>query len=102
MTTITDHKWKPLLSRWDVPAAVLADQFDYQDAESVSDGFFCYRRTWYHLGQFMRTEGWGTHTAEYLGWDGFAADSFFSGVAIALSPDGEEYKVATILSGGDS
>lgn len=84
----TDHKWKPFTYRYDVPARVLTSQFDYQDANEVSDGFFCYRGTWYHLDMFMRT-------TNFDGWTGVHGDSYFSGVLIRLSDDGETYQIAT-------
>jgi hypothetical protein len=33
-----------------------------------------------------------------LGWDGVVSDTYFSGVLIALSNDGEEYIVGTYYS----
>ena len=91
MKIYTDHKWKQFKYRNEVPASVLASQFDYQDPEETFDGFIHYRGVWYHLDQFMRG-------APIPGWDGFAGDSFFSGVAIKLSSDGEEYQIATVIS----
>jgi hypothetical protein len=34
-------------------------------------------------------------------WQGWQADSFFSGVAIELSDDCEQYKVATVIATGN-
>jgi hypothetical protein len=89
VTLHTDNKWKQFKYRYEVPKRVLNDQFDYLD-DAVDDGFFKYKNTWYHVSQFM---GGGVP-----GWDGAAADGFFSGVVVKLSGDGEEYKVATYLS----
>ena len=95
MVTIkTDHKWRDLVYRCDVPAKVLADQFDYQDASEVTDGFFCYRGYWYHIDGFMRIE----NNPDLTGWHGYASDSYFSGVLIQLSNDGEQIKVGTYFS----
>jgi hypothetical protein len=80
----TNNHWRPFRYRNEVPALVLADQFDYQ-AEDVLDGFFRYRGSWYHLDQFT--------VLAIDGWDGSLADSAFSGVVIKLSRDGEHYKV---------
>ena len=97
LTIRTDRKWKDLQYRWDVPAKVLADQFDYQDTSEesgVTDGFFCYLGTWYHLDQFTRME-----SSDVLAeWDGYAGDSYFSGVLIKLSEDGEQYQVGRYYS----
>lgn len=89
MQIITDGKWKQFKFRDEVPAKVLADQFDHLD-EDTTDGFFRYRGWWYHTSDFM--------TTEVKGWDGVHGDSFFSGVLVKISSDGEEYKVATALS----
>lgn len=100
LTIRTDRKWKDLQYRWGVPAKVLADQFDYQDASKesgVTDGYFRYLRTWYHLDEFLRLD----HLAEdspLKGWDGYAGDSYFSGVLIKLSSDGEQYQVGRYYS----
>jgi hypothetical protein len=94
MKAITNRHWREFRYRWEVPADVLADQFDYQDPEETFDGFFHYRGCWYHLDQFMRCPG----DLDTAGWHGFAPDSFFSGVAIRLSDDGERYQIATIIA----
>lgn len=93
----TNHHWRQFTYAWDVPAAVLADQFDYQDREVVLDGFFCYRGIWYHLDQFMRWTCPQDYSPENY-WTGYASESFFSGVLVKLSDGGEEYQVATYTS----
>ena len=99
----TNHHWREFAYRWDVPADVLADQFDwtneaYETHGDYLGGFFCYHGHWYHLGDFMRTN------CELLdlGWHGYAGDSFFSGVAIRLSDDGERFQVATVIAGSEA
>lgn len=91
MRITTDHKWKNFCYRYEVPVKVLTEQFDYQDENEALDGFFCYRGTWYHLDEFLRD-------GAPQGWHGFAADSFFSGVVIELSRDGEQYRVGTLIA----
>jgi len=101
LETTTDHKFKDFKYRYEVPQSVLDSQFDwtnkdYEDHGDYSDGFFCYRGYWYHLGDFMvdvppSLDG---------NWQGWQADSFFSGVAIELSRDCEQYKVATVIATG--
>jgi hypothetical protein len=93
VTIKTDHKWRDLVYRSDVPADVLADQFSYQNAEEVLDGFFCYRGYWYHLDRFMVCD-----SDDLKNWDGYASDSYFSGVLIRLSPDGEQIKIGSYYS----
>lgn len=94
LTIKTDNKWHGFKYRNEVPAKVLKDQFDYQD-EDISDNFFKFKGTWYHTDQFMRLDD---RNGEMKGWDGYAGDSYFSGVLIKLSSDGERYKVATYYS----
>lgn len=89
MNIRTNHQWRQFKYRYEVPASVLAREFDYL-TEDDSDGYFQYRGIWYHTSQFMRCG------AMIPGqWDGFQGDSFFSGVLIRLSSDGESYQVAT-------
>ena len=81
MNIVTNNHHRPFAYRYEVPASVLADQFDYHD-DDVVDGYFCYRGYWYHTDMFMRV-GYGYpgpfgQTMEG-GWQGSHSDSFFSG-----------------------
>jgi hypothetical protein len=95
LMVITNHAERQFVYRQDVPQRVLDLEFDYQDPEDTVDGFFEYRGVWYHLDMFMRDVP--QELAE-LGYNGWVADSFFSGVAIKLSEDGETFQVATAYS----
>ena len=44
----------PLVGAEEVPAKVLQEQFDYQDAEDSRYGFFRVGPFWHHLDQVMR------------------------------------------------
>ncbi len=93
----TNRQWRQFVYRSEVPQAILKSQFDWQDendGNDYQDGFFCYRGHWYHTADFMRTDGNG----DLAGWDGYAGDSYFSGVLIKLSSDGERYQIATYIS----
>jgi hypothetical protein len=105
LTIQTNNHWRPFVYRHDVPAKVLADQFDYHThngAEPPLDGYFCYRGYWYHTDMFMRVGYPGpfgqTMEAGGTEWHGSHADSFFSGILIRMSDDGETYQVATYYS----
>jgi hypothetical protein len=95
----SDMQWRDFVDRWDVPSDVLADTFDYQNPEEATSGFFHYNGCWYHLDQFMRFGFPGESKPDWAGtWDGYSSDSFFSGVVIKLSDDGEQYKIGTYFS----
>lgn len=95
----TNNAWREFVSRDEVPAKVLASQFDWtneahEEHGDYSDGFFKYRNYWYHLTDFLRIENGG----QFSGWDGYHSDSYFSGVLIKLSKDGETFQVASYTS----
>jgi hypothetical protein len=97
-TTIrSDRKWHDFKTRDEVPAKILASQFDYQDADEVYDGFMLYRGTWYHLDQFMRLDNLSPDSP-FKGWEASAGDSYFSGIVIKVSQAGEQYQIGTYLS----
>lgn len=90
----TNRHWHEFLYRHEVPEKVLAYQFDWLDEEDGSDGFIKYRGRYYHVSEFMRTDS----NPNLAFWHGYISDSFFSGVLIRLSSDGEQYQIATYLS----
>jgi hypothetical protein len=94
---ITDHKWKPFRYRNEVPEKELKDRFDWlKEEEGYLDGFFKYTDNWYHICEFMilgKRDPFDTDE-----WDGYYSDSFFSGILIKTSGDGEMYKVGTYIS----
>jgi hypothetical protein len=94
VTIKTNNQWRDLVYRTDVPRHIRETEFDYHDAEETFDGFFCYRGHWYHLDQFMTI----LNNPDLAGWDGYASDSYFSGVVIKLSKDCEQIKVGTYFS----
>jgi hypothetical protein len=60
------------------------EQFDYLDWPAIDEGrdsaeFFRYRGYLYNISDFQRVSGLGSFLD---GWDGYAPDSFFSGVLI--------------------
>lgn len=92
---ITDHKWKQFKYAYEVPTKVLESEFDYQDREEVLDGFFSYRGSWYHIDSFMNVP---KEMKELNEWHGYSNDSFYSGIVIQISKDGEEYRVGTFIA----
>jgi hypothetical protein len=89
----TNNQWRDFVYRADVPAKVLAGQFSHLDIDDSLDGFFQYRGYWYHLSDFLRLEV--GLAVELPAWDGYYSDSYFSGVVVKISRDGERYRVGT-------
>lgn len=109
MTEIrTDHKWKPFKTWQEVPYHVQADYLDLAPDEDIddaldavddmgyNDGWIHYKDRWYHTTDFMRIDKY--NPLHVLSWQGYMADSFFSGVIIDISEDGEAYKIGTYFS----
>jgi len=98
ITVKANRAWRQFKYRYEVPARLFykGGQFDHMGAEGVAeeyeDGFFKYKGHWYHLSDFTNA------SAAFEGWDGVAPDSFFSGILIKISKDGERYKVGTYYS----
>lgn len=93
VTIKTNRQWRDFVYRHDVPAKILADQFDHLSEDDSLDGFFCYRGHWYHTSDFMHVDA-----KTFPGWDGYHGDSYFSGVLIKIDSDGERYRVGTYFS----
>ena len=93
----TNHRWREFVYRSEVPPKVLKDQFSHLDDSDGLDGFFRYRGHWYHISDFIKSTGGALSS-----WDGYASDSFFSGVIMSLSKDGERYMVGTYIHSGES
>ena len=86
----TNHHERLFSYAYEVPESVLKSDFDYlEDGEGT---FFKYKGWWYSLDQFTATSGPDDE------WDGYHADSYFSGVCIKVSDDCETYKVGTYFS----
>lgn len=68
------------------------EEYDYLDLEDIeTHSFLRYKNNTYALADFL--------TAEHVDdWDGIFTDTFFSGVVIKLSDDGEQYQVGTLLA----
>ena len=101
----TNNHERQFVTGHEVPMGVLRSQFDYMTADEQSFGSFLkYKGYWYSIGDFMRlpaviSEIWdnGSPLRE---WHGYAADSYFSGVVIKISDDGETYRIGTYIQRG--
>lgn len=74
-------------------------EFDYIDTdEAQADAsFFRYKGAVYDIGNFMLVSG-GMRAGGFRNWDGYASDSFFSGVLIKYCKGFEHVIAATYFS----
>ena len=83
-----------------MPQAELDGQFDYLKGDDLDCAeFFSYRGTWYCIDQFMRF-GYpfgGGAVGALEGWQSYLSDSFYSGVVMRWSEDGEQFQVGTYI-----
>ena len=91
---ITNHNWRFLKYSNEVPQSIL-DEYDWLDDDDKTDGWIHYRKRWYHISDFMRVD---SHNPFFNMYHGYMSDSFFSGVLVKLSEDGESYQIATYIS----
>lgn len=82
ITIRTNSVPRPLINGWELTEAERAE-FDYHDWAAIDEGtdsaeFFRYRGDLYDLANFTRISSDG----DLAGWEGVAADSFFSGTLI--------------------
>lgn len=87
---VTNNQWRNLTYGYELTAKERAD-FDYIDADDFdSHDFLRYKGQTYDVSEF--------ELSNVKGWDGMHADSFFSGIVIKLSDDGEQVKVGLYLA----
>ena len=98
MRIMTDHKWKNFKQLHEVPKK-LADDFDWLDEDSKFTNWIWYRKRLYHLSDFMDLSNrfYVTESPFPKPWHGYLSDSFFSGVLIEISDDGEQYRIGTYI-----
>lgn len=85
----TNNVPRPLIESWEVSPKERED-FDYIDWAACDEGrdsasFVRYKGRLYDLAEFMRVAIGGP----FAGWDGYASDSYFSGVLVRFVNDGE-------------
>lgn len=73
-------------------------EFTYLDDDDrrMDASFFRYRGNVYDLGEFMRVEKYAPDV--FRGYDGYASDSYFSGILVKYAEDNERVIVATYIS----
>lgn len=75
--------------------ATIRNQYDWMEPDDLecNFGFFKYHGHIYHLQDFMRAPD--DATGDLAAWDGYASDSYFSGVVVRLCDDNESVIVGT-------
>lgn len=103
MKITTNNHWRNFRYSYEVPEKVFAE-FDWLSEDESIDGWISYKGQWLHLSQFMRGEYRTTDMRREDGdamlrnWHGYCPDTYFSGVLIRVSEDGEQYQIATYRS----
>lgn len=91
---ITNHHWRPILYSHEIPEKVLENEFDWmRDPDNYS--FFKYKDWYYCLEEIMVLD----ERSPFGGrWHGYHSDTFFSGILVEISDDGEMVKVGRYYS----
>ena len=97
MQIITNNAERQFLYGYDVPDSIHAE-FDHLDDDSRQDGWIHYHKCWYHVSDFMVLNEFYGQPDDFIDWHGYSSDSFFSGVLIRISDDGETYQIATYIA----
>lgn len=94
LTITTNNQFRGIFYGFELTAKERAE-FDYLTDEEM-DGrvFFRYKKQTYDLGEFMRCNINGA-SPEWSNWDGYFADSAFSGILVKYSQDFDHVKVAS-------
>lgn len=95
MNIKTNNHRRQFKYRYEVPEKVIQDQFSHLSDDDI-DGFIFYRDYWYHTSDFMRISA--DAPINFNKYNGYLSDSFFSGILINISSDGETYQIATYFS----
>ena len=77
----TNHHRRELLDSHEVPKNIIKNDFDWLDEDDTT-GFIHYKKTWYHLSQFVRVEK--NTNLDILGYSGIHGETYFSGIIIKL------------------
>ena len=100
-TIKTNRKPYPVFCLADLPAKVQAD-FDYiGEEEMYSPRMVKYKKNWYDLSDIPSTRPgpWNANPPAWLQeWDGYASDSFFSGVLVKYCEGFDSVIMATYYS----
>ena len=94
LTIKTNRHWHNYLYGYELTEEE-AKEFDYIGEDDFpSHDFARYQGVIYDVQEFMSSG----RIPEFKDWDGYLSDSFFSGVLIKLSDDGEQYQIGMYYS----
>ena len=93
---ITDNKWKNFKYGNEVDSRKDYADYDHLSEDEKYDRWIIYRKSLYHLSDFLRINSNSPFNSKK--WEGYLSDSFFSGILIKVSQDGEQYKIALYMS----
>ena len=101
MTVKTNNVPRDIIDAWELTLRE-REEFDYLDWEKIEAGedsasFFRYRGELYDLGEFERWDNPNSPTR--AGWDGFTADTYFSGIVVRYVDECERVVVGTYYAG---
>ena len=101
---VTNNVPRDVLSGYEMDPQILFDEFDIDvndpelDEDMIADlcsmQFVKFRGVWYNVSDFITTSpGPWNHGLpdEFRQWDGYASDSFFSGVLIKYAREDDRY-----------
>jgi hypothetical protein len=99
VTIKSDKKWHTFKYGYELPKKY-RKEFDYLiDEEYETRSFAYYRRNYYDINEFQRMPKIQNEDgSEFAKWDGYMQDSYFSGILIKVSSDGERYKIGMFYS----
>lgn len=108
VTIKSNNRWRNLLYGYELPAQ-WRKEFDWMEDEEYENALFVKvgvgegrkkNNVWYYaLNEFMRVPK--IHSEDgpaFAKWDGYMNDTYFSGVLVKVSSDGEQYKIGTFYS----
>ncbi len=102
---ITNNQPREIIDAYQLSKAE-QEEFDYLNWEAIEKGedsasFFRYKGQLHDLGDFVTTATGPFNLGlpeEFAKWDGYASDSFFSGLLVKYTDDCEAVIVALYLS----
>jgi len=101
LTIKTNNQPRRLMSLHELSSADQVEarkRFDWMDSEELetSCDFFKYRDNIYHLSEFMSFTSFAS--GEFKGWNGYSADTYFSGILVRIVNENEDVVVGTYFS----